>query len=282
LLVTQLQYSQEYIPERVTKELNIAINNTKKRKHGNLEDCMSSASKVRILEKITAKNRAPLGLFDKGYERTVALPELGHLTKQDVRHRQGATLATIYDECWRTAVFSGWEEHSIPDPGTTTQPDPEGGLASAVQMPGEGEVHVMVEDETGSLTHEEETAIAKEARSRQERHCYTFSLSLNTAIALSLTEHTDVVAGLMTSTQVALTNVADELSALVMKTTLLVSTVTDCISLLFCMVTVTKQSSPLIPAIFFFLIVGCPTRTESLNRIRISASEPLRCHDSFP
>ncbi|KAK3829687.1 MAG: hypothetical protein J3R72DRAFT_262861 [Linnemannia gamsii] len=172
---------------------------------------MSAESKVRIFDKVTAKNRVPPGLFDKGYARTIALPGLAHLTKQDVRNRQGAgfckseynpTLEAVYEDSWRKAVFLCRKEYSLPDPEV-------GG--------------VVEEDNSGSLTHDEESAIEKESKDRQERQCYTFPMSLNTAIAPSLKEHADVVADLCKSKQIALTNMTDELFCLVMKTTLLLA-----------------------------------------------------------
>ncbi|KAG0355980.1 hypothetical protein BGX24_006507, partial [Mortierella sp. AD032] len=202
---------EEYVPDRVAKELKDAIDVSRKRKIGSVEDCMSAESKVRIFDKVTAKNRVPPGLFDKGYARTIALPGLAHLTKQDVRNRQGAgfckseynaTLEAVYEDSWRKAVFLCRKEHSLPDPEV-------GG--------------VVEEDSSGSLTHDEESAIEKESKDRQERLCYTFPMSLNTAIAPSLKEHADVIADLCKSKQIALTNMADELSCLVMKTTLLLA-----------------------------------------------------------
>lgn len=103
------------------------------------------------------------------------------------------------------------------------QSDPGEDLSSALQMDVDGVADSREEDEFGLLTHKEESTIAKEGKDRQERHCYTFSKSLNTAVAPSLTEHADIVADLCKSKQMALTDMADELFALVMKTTLLVS-----------------------------------------------------------
>ncbi|KAG0247887.1 hypothetical protein BGZ95_008367, partial [Linnemannia exigua] len=48
---------EEYIPDRIVKELKDAIDVSRKRKIGSVEDCMSAESKVRILDKVTAKHR---------------------------------------------------------------------------------------------------------------------------------------------------------------------------------------------------------------------------------
>ncbi|KAK3840224.1 MAG: hypothetical protein JOS17DRAFT_10356 [Linnemannia elongata] len=195
---------------------------------------MSDESKVRILDKIAAKQRAPPGPFDKGYARTIALPGLGHLTKQDVRHRQGpgfcksdynATLGTVYEDSWRMAVFLCREEFSLPDPATRMPPDPATrmppdpgeGSSLATQMDVDGVDDGREEEQSGPLTHDEESAIARVGKDRHERQCYTFSVSLNNVIAPPLTEHADIVADLCKATQVALTDMADELFALVMK-----------------------------------------------------------------
>jgi len=186
------------------------------------------------MDKMTAKERVPPGIFDKGYARTTALPGLEHMTKQDVRHRQGsgfckskynATLETTYDKFWREAVLLCREEYSLADPATSTQPNPGEGSSSTRQMDVDDVVGDMEEEKSGSLTIEEESAIAREGKDCQERLCYTFSMSLNQALAPSLTEHADIIDDLCKSTQMALTDMVDELSALVLKTTLLVGTI---------------------------------------------------------
>ncbi|KAG0039284.1 hypothetical protein BGZ89_007930, partial [Linnemannia elongata] len=65
----KLQYHmacKEYIEKRVTDELKDAVEESKKRKRTSIEDCMSDESKVRIRNKISAKQRAPSGPFDIG------------------------------------------------------------------------------------------------------------------------------------------------------------------------------------------------------------------------
>jgi hypothetical protein len=122
--------------------------------------------------KITAKERALLGLFNKGYARTIALPELEQLTKQDVKIRQGngfckaeynVMLTNVYDDSWRRATFQCRREYPMPSPGIII-PNPEGYWSLVKQMLIEGGVNDKEEDETGSLRHEEEAVIVEETR----------------------------------------------------------------------------------------------------------------------
>lgn len=294
LFLIQTQYSKEYIEKRVTHELKDAVEESKKRKRTSIEDCMSDESKVRIRNKISAKQRAPSGPFDIGYARTIALPGLEHMTKQDVRHRQGTgfckseyntVLETVYENSWREAVSSCRRKYSLQDPATAMELDPGVGSSSAIQKDVDRVVGGMEEGGFDTLTHEEESAIAREGEDRNERHCYTFSMSLNQAIAPSLRQHTDIVADLCKSKQIALTNMVDELFALVMKTTLLVSILIYLFSVRWHGID-SQENNALIGGIFIFvfLIDGRPTRTATIHlhiRKYLRSFKHIRCQNSL-
>lgn len=232
-----LRYSVEYIQEKVVEKLHKKVEESKKRKTGSLDDFISDKVKVQILSDITANARAPLGLFDRGYARTIARPELSHLTKQDVRHRQGtgfckleynSTLESVYETSWMRAVSLCRDEYRAPVSRAGEQFDSGEGSSSVPMDMERAEVLSFVQDEaddTASLTPEEESAIQQEAKDREKRQCYTFPISLNNLLSQSLFEHADIVADLFESKRDALTDMADELYAIAMKTALLVSTV---------------------------------------------------------
>ncbi|KAF9114204.1 hypothetical protein BGW39_003425, partial [Mortierella sp. 14UC] len=230
----------EKVPEELDKTIAVEAlkkTNKKKRKAEVVESCLSDKVKVLIKNKLTAKSRSPIGLFEQAYGSIIALPGYEHLSSQDVRNRLGkgfavgeynTVLMKNFEALWMKEASLRRQEFASAgsaDLQAAVEGDRSPSTAACAADDGAGEAHD--DEDEGDLEDEallsavDERNIHQEAKDRNKRHCFMFPVSLTSILHPTLKAYTQKIADLLKPKQEVLTDAVDELFCLLLETTIL-------------------------------------------------------------